>query len=84
MKQALYTEERKGTVRQRKCSKQRPALGGCMQIGSVDSIIQQAFSESWSCVEYSIGKLNMVPALMELTVHWAGEGMGGDGTGVNC
>lgn len=52
-----------------------------MQIGLVDSFIQQAFTESWSYAEHMCpGKLNPVPALLELIVQWAGEGMEGDGT----
>ena len=53
-----------------------------MQIGSVDSFTQQAFTESGSCVGHVCpGKVNTVSALLQLIVQWAGEGMEGDGTG---
>ena len=55
---------------------------GGVQIGSVDSFTQQAFTESGSCVGHVCpGKVNTASALLQLIVQWAGEGMEGDGTG---
>lgn len=51
-----------------------------MQVGLADSCIQQAFTKGWLCVGHSIGKLDIVPALMELIVQQAGEGREGDRT----
>ena len=77
--EALW-EEGKGASGRRNVKQNQ--VGGGVQIGSVDSFTQQAFTESGSCVGHVCpGKVNTVSALLQLIVQWAGEGMEGDGTG---